>query len=350
MSSIAVTPVSARWSSLARARRRRCPPARRCRYAARRGRSPPSGRPRQSAESPFDRRVGSTSRLGPWTSPSCARAAGSGTADAVGEHEGIAVAGRDGVGLELEPAVVRLAHRQRRVRSMRRAADIARCAGAQSRKRAPPSTELRAPGFLGNGKPAPLTSVVPGEEAGATRPSRLTRLRLRHRSRASRRLDRRRVAVSTRDSPTAARSPSSAGSLKGDRLVVGVEQDQQPIAVGVASSRPTTLAFGIGPVAGVHLARRPAETRRRCAVPVVVDRLAVQEACWRAGADSSARSRIRPRTNSMKARSRVVDVLPVEPGDLVVLAIGVVVAVLACGRPRRPSAASACPAKGAASP
>ena len=36
--------------------------------------------------------------------------------------------------------------------------------------------------------------------------------------------------------------------------------------------------------------------------------------------------------------------LPVHPGDLVVLAIGVVVAVLGAARPRRPSAASACPA------
>ena len=154
-------------------------------------------------------------------------------------------------------------------------------------------------------------------------------------------------------------APRTGRQLERHRLVVGVEEqveavvDDRLAAVVGRRDAPcrsgTRRACGANPLCQsssvISLAVRlePADVADvRCRGPGGPwnQRRRRKTGCSLAELDHAAR-----RTRSSPSS----DVLPVEPGDLVVLAVGVVVAAAACGRSRRRRAASARPARGTAS-
>ena len=142
-----------------------------------------------------------------------------------------------------------------------------------------------------------------------------------------------------------ARAPSASpkrrlGSVNTHVLVVGVEQQQERVVVDVARR----CGPGVGDLRAVeehaeHAGRRPASRAGSCARPSARNHqtsgrpepfgvLAARGSCSRRNTGCSRRSAISRRVNSTQLAARARRQLPVEPGDLVVLAPGVVVAAL----------------------
>ena len=167
------------------------------------------------------------------------------------------------------------------------------------------------------------------------------------------RLRRRRRWRTRWTAPARSRRPTAApGSCTVDRLRAGVQLHQ----VGVVDDRPAVLV-AVPDARGRRgtcrgsagrcrtsrrsvSSRRPGRTRpgRGCRRPPGADLVALEERLLAQHRGAAAQ---RTSRRDEGRAGPCVDVLPVEPGDLVVLAVGVVVAAAGCGRARRRRSASA---------